>query len=360
MTPFHALTSGDLPLLAGFHEEGILANLMPLGQSFDVQNPPPLLFFDAVGTSPALRHLHISVTGRFDSLQKSRSHWAFLTKLEIEVDRPTLGCVSSMQGLSRSCPLLRELTITRLYNPIQLDETVVEVSEWIHLREFTLILVRQPAPTFMSSLFNIFESFTAPSLTDLSLAVKPFGSRWDDESFDYEADLPFHNFIIRSQCQLNSLRLDMPFGENSLRKTLDLLSSLTSFTVDITHSPHYLHVPTTSNHLDGIVRALSPSTEFVVCPALKNLYITSCRPEDAVVLVNLIEARAMHNTKLETLRAKFWSLSRASVRVLNSALELGKSKGLGVKIEWEYRKEAFEFDDPHIYSSHPTHEVLVG
>ncbi|KAL0573079.1 hypothetical protein V5O48_008890 [Marasmius crinis-equi] len=268
-----------------------------------------------------------------------------------------------MQRLARSSPLLCEFAYTSFDHSIRTNETPLDALQFIHLRALKLTFICEQVPIF-GSLFNVFESFTAPALTDLSLVVNPFHS-WDSEPFSYpiNGNLPFHDFVLRSQCELSSLQLSMPLAEESLKKTLSLLSSLSSFIVDTSLSPGYLHFPVSSaNYLDIIVRALSPSNESIRCPALKDLYVTSCRPGEAIVLVNLIEARTVHTTELESLRAKFQTSSRTGVGMLKSALELGKSKGLGVKIKWEYRKQYSEgLDSSYPFATSLSDpEVLVG
>ncbi|KAL0566145.1 hypothetical protein V5O48_015874, partial [Marasmius crinis-equi] len=106
-----------------------------------------------------------------------------------------------------------------------------------------------------------------------------------------------------------------------------------------------------------IVQSLTPPR----CPALKTLHILFCHPSYASVLVDLIEAR--QHTKLESVRAEFFELSPSEIRVLASALERVKSKGLRVKVELEYRKAVLDsFDDPFPYNAKRVspNEVLVG
>ncbi|KAL0059763.1 hypothetical protein AAF712_013489 [Marasmius tenuissimus] len=337
LAPFNALSKEDLPLLEDFEEDAIMEREARLNPS---QYPPP--FIHAVGASPSLRRLRI--TALVDSAPLNLPvHWARLHLLELRLPvsaAPSIESVPFMHLLVESCPLLSECVLSIQENVIIPTHSTVQSKHWNRLRRLNLELTGWWSEEFESGVNDIFESFTAPALTHLSFSLTVFYPLGIDGNIEryYPTDkhLPFRNFIARSQCVLESLKLSMPLGDGFCG-TLDNLTSLTTLSLSSPTWNENLHPRDSSflSHLGAVIEALMPSEGSVRYPNVERLTFRFCTPQHALALVALIESRA-RAARLGCFAADFGIVLPRNAKILTSALDLVKSKDLGVKIDWRF------------------------
>ncbi|KAL0575410.1 hypothetical protein V5O48_006564 [Marasmius crinis-equi] len=359
MEPFNTLTRHDLPLLEEFHDPGMLRNAfdpVPLPSS-GVHAPP---FIARVGSLPSLRNLRISLPSGFNI--SPQFQWGQLTILHVTFASPleSVEFASCLRRLSNLCPLLSECRLSLRYpNPgtgTDEEPSSIESQEWRFLERLNLSLtggIGGSSVRLASSISSLFGTITVPALTRLSLFVQcsliEYGLSDIPSAHPSNVDQILQNLIVRSQCELTHLDLSIPSWDNP-ELTLDVLPSLVALNVDISLSPRSHPNPSNKTSMvRNIAQTLLPAAGSVRCSGLEQFSVTSCSPEDTVILVDLADARARTGIALKSLRAKFGVLSVAGIKSLTSALELAKSKGLSGKIEWEFsrQKPADHFDYPY-------------
>ncbi|KAL0562877.1 hypothetical protein V5O48_019201 [Marasmius crinis-equi] len=244
----------------------------------------------------------------------------------------------------------------------------MESQEWGSLQKLDLTLTGPNSAPFTHFILTLFGSITVPALTHLSLLLNCYQPlpQADLAPDDFPSPHPIHidqvieDIVVRSQCDIAHLDLTIPCWDN-LGTTLDGLPSLTTLNVDLSFSASRTDTPSGTSPFQTIAETLMPSAGSIRCPRLENLSITSCLAQNAMALVELADTRA-RTTLLKLLRAKFGSLSAAQIGSLKSALELGKSKGLGRKIQWQFTRQdpADYFDDPYpfVAGAYPDLETL--
>ncbi|KAL0057780.1 hypothetical protein AAF712_015572 [Marasmius tenuissimus] len=347
MSPLNALTREDLPLLKEFREVGLLQHREADFASHSTSLSLP--FIETLGKIDSMRDLAINIVSDVDLGLPFQ--WSHLTVLKLSVSRSSLGCVSFVQRVSQLCPLLVECTLLVPYRDTTIDPLSTgqhQVSqEWAHLRKLDITLSGPSNSSVEETVFHLFESITTPSLTHLSLCLNCFPVPGHDAPFYHSGrGLSFHNLIARSHCKLTELDLNIPLPE-SLGDTLDLLPSLTALTLDTVPSDD-------ETSFDLIFRTLTSHP--ARCRNVRTLAITSCHPRDSLPLVDLIESRR-RDSDLTLFRANFATFpsSSADIRVLEVALEVAKSRELGVDIRWEYVRQNFPDirDSPYPFIESP-------
>ncbi|KAL0571040.1 hypothetical protein V5O48_010919 [Marasmius crinis-equi] len=325
MRPFESLEAKDLPLLERIYVTGTL--IRQVHQT--VRTPPPLL--PVIERSLALHTLHIEIRQNFDFDLVSLV-WGRLKVLHITFADPMNGVVV-LQSLSRLCPSLEECSLDFL---VSIDTVTSSPSpvEWPHLRELEF---RLSAPNGRSlynfDIHKMLESITTPALT--SLRVDIWGTGYHDAPI--ELDLPFHNLIVRSRCELESLVMLTDVG-TTFSNTLHLLSSLTSLTLSMfADIPDYLTNPRTVFHYQMAMDALMALGEDLVCPRLTRLHFVACHPATASSFLDLVRTRVREQSvSLAIFKAAFTLSSEGDDQVLTSVLKEAKPEGLGVRFKWEF------------------------
>ncbi|KAK1227780.1 hypothetical protein PQX77_009206 [Marasmius sp. AFHP31] len=353
LAPFDALSKEDLPLLEDFEEDAIMEREARLNPN---QYPPA--FMHAVGASPSLRRLHITAPAESTPLSLP-IHWATLRLLELRLPfsvTPGIESIPFMHLLVESCPLLSECILTIQNNMIIPTHSngPVQSKHWNQLRRLNLELTGWCSEDFESSVNRIFESLTTPALTHLSFTLTvlyPLGTDDNIERlYPTDKDLPFRNFIARSQCILESLKLTMPLGDG-FYGTLDNLTSLTTLSLSSPtwNEQLYPRDPSFLSHLGAVIQTLMPSEESIRYPNVERLAFRPCTPRHALALVDLIESRA-RVARLKCFAADFGIVLPRNARILESALELVKSKDLGIKIDWRFyvaSEGMHHYNNPH-------------
>ncbi|KAL0574265.1 hypothetical protein V5O48_007694 [Marasmius crinis-equi] len=211
---------------------------------------------------------------------------------------------------------------------------------------------------FETAISKAFETITTPALTNLSVSVI-YMARFrglHNQRIANDRDLPFHDLLLRSECQIANLHLCMLFDEARLGKTLDLISpTLKALTVDIRGWNGYFNrrvrfgdEPDPATFIDPVQKALVPSGNHVACPNLARIHFKSCILRDCRIMVDLIERRS-RATRIDTFKADFGEIwPGVEETFLRSALESAKSRLNGVKVEWDFwmvQDEDEESDD---------------
>ncbi|KAK1219101.1 hypothetical protein PQX77_018185 [Marasmius sp. AFHP31] len=337
------LSPEDLPLLEAFNDIGHRNRRL-----FSHTRSQPT-FFHTVGNSPSLRKLRTNIYSQADFDLPLR--WRHLRVLEIQVDIGLPDCPSLVQKMAESCPLLVDC-ILLLNSPMndqpQSNILVTRPRDWNHLRGLAITFHNYVDETSQLAVFNVFESITTPVLTHLSVTLFSYG-----DGLDRSSDLPFRNLITRSQCNLESLELQMPYGAG-LQETLDDLTSLV--TLSLSHAKlsfSYGDDDPTSLHLDPIVTTTLMASEGPVrCPNIERLILQGYHPLRASALADLIETRARF-TKLKSLTVDFGVIrSQKTYESVTSALMSVESKQLGVTVEWR-NKNTFVSSAERYYAHFP-------
>ncbi|KAJ8095749.1 hypothetical protein PM082_022856 [Marasmius tenuissimus] len=343
LEPFQTLSEGDLPLLEGFYELGTLKHpLFPPDQPLS-----PLL--RTIGSATLLHDLRIGIEDEI-VLFSIPIQWMRLRTLRVATTRQVDG-VAVLQGLAEACPLLSDLSLILLERTSlgqQSSTGSVYPRQWNHLRRLNLEVSGHDGEAFESAILNMFESITTPSLSHLSLRLSIFYGQGDMETRLYptDKDLPFRNLVTRSQCSLVTLDLDMPLG-TGFQTTLDNLTSLTTVSLrSPTWDPRlYPNDPSFRSHFNAVLQTLTPSDDMTWYPNVERLALGFCIPQQALTLVDFIESRA-RVTPLKSFTVEFGLVSSRETGILVSALELTKSKDLGVKVDWQYEVLPIR-RDPH-------------
>ncbi|KAK1219108.1 hypothetical protein PQX77_018192 [Marasmius sp. AFHP31] len=325
---FSGMSARELPLLEAFSDIGPDNNRM-----FPPSHPQPA-FFHAVGNSPSLRKLRTTFHTTSDFNLPIR--WRHLRLLEIQVYVGLPECVSLIHKIVESCPLLSDCIVRfsiQFSQQFQSDESIAHHREWYNLRRLGITFDGFVNETFHSTVLDIFESLTVPSLTHLSLSVPIVGA----ES-ERDIDLPFHNLITRSQCKLESLELQMSYG-TGLERTLDELTALTTLSIGRPSLVVYVHGDEPKSiHLNAeVTTTLMASEGSIRCPNVERLILRRYHPQQAFELVELIESRA-RLTRLKSFMVDFGDIrSKKSTQIVTSALTSLESKQLSVEVEWKFR-----------------------
>ncbi|KAL0574182.1 hypothetical protein V5O48_007773 [Marasmius crinis-equi] len=349
---FSALTSVDMPLLEEFRDPEYMPHTFSTSNS-DTQFPPLLT---TVGTLPSIRNLWISAReGLPPDIQ-----WSQLTVLKLSHSTEHFESVSTLQRISRLCPLLSECTLSSLrYSDASTETSRMESQEWGSLQKLDLTLTGPNSASFTHFILTLFGSITVPALTDLSLLLNCYlplpQAHLAPDDFPspqpVRVDQAIEDIVVRSQCDIARLDLTIPSWDN-LGTMLDGLPSLTTLDVDPSFSVPLTGTPSETPPFQTIAETLMPSAGSIRCPRLEKFSITNCLARNAMALVDLADTRA-RTTPLQLLRAKFGCLSAAQIGSLKLALELGKSKGLGGKIRWQFTRQdpANYFDDPRPFAA---------
>ncbi|KAJ8095777.1 hypothetical protein PM082_022884 [Marasmius tenuissimus] len=325
---FIGMSPGDLPLLEAFSDIGPDTHRM-----FPPSHPQPA-FFHAVGNSPSLRKLRTTIRTTADLNHSIR--WRHLRLLEIQVYLGFPECVSLIHGIVESCPLLLDCIVQfsiQFSHPPQSDDSIAHHREWYNLRRLGITFDGFVNESFQSTVLNVFESLTIPGLTHLSLSLPIVGSESERDS-----DLPFHNLISRSRCNLESLELQMSYG-TGLQRTLGELTSLITLSISRPSLVVYVHGDEPNSvHLDAeVTRTLVASEGSVRCPNVERLILRRYHPQQAFALVELIESRA-RSTGLKSFKVDFGDIrSKKSIQIVTSALASLELKQLSVEVEWKFR-----------------------
>ncbi|KAK1218351.1 hypothetical protein PQX77_018967 [Marasmius sp. AFHP31] len=352
---FHRLSPENLPLLETFRDVGLPFDWdISLGQSRRE-------LLQAVGNSPSLRKLHITVRAVTDFNLPIR--WGNLRQLQVQASIDLPDCVSLVQKVVESCPILLEcffsfsLTSSDQFQP---SSVLACRGEWNHLRQLRIGFRGRVDQTFYSAVLNIFESITTPVLTHLSLSFQTYGADDFGDGYPRDSDLPFHSLITRSRCSLKSLDLFIPLGAG-LKKILNELPSLTTLSLS---SPAWdplsdTNEPITSQLEPVLQTLMSSEGESGPYPNIERLVFRHYPPQQAFALVDLIESRA-RSTRLRSLTVEFGQVSSNKLsNLVKSALTSVENKQLGVKIEWNYKEPARTcFDGPHVFVP-PSHDRFV-
>ncbi|KAL0573833.1 hypothetical protein V5O48_008117 [Marasmius crinis-equi] len=342
---FRTLIATDLPLLEKVVESASLIDVANHYRSLDLDSPILSVFQQ----SPSLRTLRLELV-RDSDLERIPLPWSRLTTLQITFTHPATDGSYALQHLSRLCPLLLECAL-RLYTEVE-DPTTSPVpsKEWAHLRKLDLRFTGLPEGAYDSEIRRTFAAITTPALTHLSVAISYTDHAGDNDPdciAAVENDVPFHNLIERSRCELLSLDIHILLGP-TFSKTLHVLPSLSSLTIHLVTLRSNPYNEDMSLHLDRTrqfstaIQALTPSEGRAACPKLEQIRFMYLRPQHTMLLLALVEARALH-TSLMRLSATFGMLPQADIEILKSAQQQAGLRDLGVEIQWEFERDLEDY-----------------
>ncbi|KAJ8093812.1 hypothetical protein AAF712_002537 [Marasmius tenuissimus] len=344
LDPFRKLTAKDFPLLVEFidpHTLQILPDPIPA---------TPIHMLQFMKGAPALQRAQVAAV-RPDLLEYSLP-LRRLKLLHVSFTEDQNG-EAMLRTLSRLCPSLSECAVVlHKFNGMLSDSTQIPLApnEWVHLHtlKLSLFAIHRPANSILTeSIRMMFESVTTPSLTTLSLQIVNCGENMILPSDDLNEPLPFHNLILRSQCRLERLELDMGLG-SGFSTTLDTLPSLVSLKVGMrsqkqrvsTRSEYALcPEPSYFSQSKSVLAALSHlGGKDAAFPNLHDINFNLCDPGDADLILELAREQSSLNGRLSIVKAEFRGLSVSDVEILGNKLgEWRKGEGsCGVKMEWAY------------------------
>ncbi|KAF9259423.1 hypothetical protein L218DRAFT_933823 [Marasmius fiardii PR-910] len=288
--------------------------------------------------------------------------WAHLTTLTVlnPVYHPPSLFISRLGQL---CPSLHTCswTFASTDGTPSNEEPLSAPREWRNLRKLDIshATLSTSADAIHIDLSNSFQTFTAPSLEELSVTCCGW-TVWRTVEFNQQVlgqeyvhdSTPFHNFLLISLCRdLTRLTVDLPIRGQALVRSLEVVPSLSYLQVrrpppKPSSDSNFLMDPLLNEQL---YNALSSTS---LCPRLKELELSGCCTSHTNSILELAKARAQTShgnesenggSQLQRLKVDFGRQPESAPEVLTSkyvinALEDLRGKGLRVDWEWEHHE----------------------
>ncbi|KAK1220966.1 hypothetical protein PQX77_016237 [Marasmius sp. AFHP31] len=325
----------DAPLVTEIIQQ---ERFQPGSMQFQGETYPAVLSLFA--RSPAIRVLDIELP-QISALAKFPTRSAGLTVLRLHLRNP-IDCTTVLRALCILCPALLELSLIMYpsLNHFVAESTPAVV--WEYLQRLYLSF---PDDDDESAIRKSFDTITTPSLAHLGLFSHSLNYNQDVDLIRH-GGLPFDDLIIRSKCDLLSLHLSIPLGEELAEslihltslKTLKLFPLAKRGRLPRTPNPEDDEIPRDPSPLEVAITSLSSSENDLLCPNLEEIRFEFCRPGEVEQLLNFVHTRARLSTSFNALRASFGRISSKAIGSIKSASKEARGKIAGVRVEWDFTR----------------------
>ncbi|ESK94546.1 hypothetical protein Moror_8013 [Moniliophthora roreri MCA 2997] len=367
LASFRNLKTSDVPLLEFLSLESNGHDFAsPWGTSAGDNSDYALL---NITRASSLRVLHL----RYERVDPFTLpiRWDELTELAIcpsVTPMSVTNLVEIIHRIAQTCQSLRKCTMD-LFMTSANDFQIVhlETQTWPHLTELNLRLgINYPvmSPSLDKWRF-FFNTITTPALSHLSLSI--LTSPVDDSCME---EVPFMGLLLRSNCRISFLDLDVRLSDKALIDCLRCMPFLTKLhlTDTIQPSPYVtasdlvIPEPLPTTLTTDLFRALTPSslsTDEVLCPLLAAVSIRQCELVHIDALVSFAQARAQPGrnseiAKLKSLRTTFQpDTFRNSSLPAEELIKAERLKQSGVDVDWR------SIYDTSVTGGEPPHMVNV-